>query len=94
MRLLPNAIFRFRQLLRETDPAGKIFLFGSRIDDRRRGGDIDIFMETSRHLDLKTVLSLENRLAAVCDEHVDLLIKNPGQSEQPIHFIARQGIPL
>jgi predicted nucleotidyltransferase len=94
MRLQPHTVTRFRELLNDLDPAGRAFVFGSRLDNQRRGGDIDIFLEASRHIDLKSILTLENRLSAVCDESVDLLVKNPGQPDQPIHLIARQGVPL
>jgi predicted nucleotidyltransferase len=94
MRLNPKDVATFQEMLRETDPAGRAFLFGSRVDDRRRGGDIDIYLEASRHIDIRTALALEYRLTSVCDEKVDLLVKNPGQADQPIHVIARQGIPL
>jgi predicted nucleotidyltransferase len=94
MRLNPKDLTAFRELLRATDPAGRAFLFGSRVNDARRGGDIDIYLEASQQIDLKTALALEYRMTSVCDEKVDLLIKNPGQPDQPIHVIARQGIPL
>ena len=37
----------------ELDPAGRIYLYGSRADDKRRGGDIDIYFQASRPIELK-----------------------------------------
>lgn len=71
-----------------------IYLLGSRADDAKRGGDIDLFFEVSTRLDLKRKLALEYRLSAGCDTKVDLLVKNPDQEESAIFTIARRGILL
>ncbi len=55
---------------------------------------MDLYFEASRPISLKTSLALEYRLTSLCDMKVDLLIRNPGQADQPIHAIARKGIPL
>lgn len=94
MRLKPHELHAVRQMLLGADPGGRAWLFGSRADDSRRGGDIDIYFETTRRIDLKASLMLEYRLTTLCGTKVDLLIRNPGQAEQPIHGIAREGVPL
>ena len=95
MRLSPTEHQALRTLLGELDPAGRIYLFGSRTDDARRGGDIDIYLQASRPIDLKTRLLTQYRLEAACDTRVDLTIQNPGQAPEPIHLIAQeQGILL
>jgi predicted nucleotidyltransferase len=94
VRLTPNELAAVRQTLLNADPNGRIWLFGSRADDSRRGGDIDLYFEASQPISLKTSLALEYRLTSLCDMKVDLLIRNPGQADQPIHAIARKGIPL
>ena len=75
-------------------PAGPLWLFGSRADDSRRGGDIDLYWEPNQPVTLRQAITLEYRLSAGCGCKVDLLIRNPGQTEQPIHAIAKQGVPL
>jgi predicted nucleotidyltransferase len=71
----------------------KIWLFGSRTDDCKRGGDIDLYVETDHpelHLELRCKISLEEALGL----HVDLVVKKPGQSH-PIHAIAKaEGVLL
>jgi uncharacterized protein len=90
MRLSSPEINALRSILGALDPAGQIYLYGSRADDRRRGGDIDVYFETSRAIDLKTRLTTQYRLEKACDTHVDLLIKNREQPDQAIHAIARE----
>ena len=94
MRLNPTELSAIRTTLGALDPHGRIYLFGSRADDMRKGGDIDLFLEASRAIDLKTALTTQYRLSGACDTKVDLLIKTPEQTEQPIHQIARRGIRL
>ena len=95
MRLSTAELHALRSILGALDPAGRIYLYGSRVNDQRRGGDIDVYLQASRPIDLKTQLSTQFRLELACDTRVDLLIKNPGQLPQPIHQIAaEQGVLL
>jgi predicted nucleotidyltransferase len=94
MRLSTAELSAIRSTLGALDPLGRVYLFGSRADDQRRSGDIDVFLVASREIDLRTALATEYRLHSACDCKVDLLIKTPGQLDQPIHQIAREGIPL
>lgn len=95
MRLSSRELQALRSIIGELDPAGCLYLYGSRVDDSRRGGDIDVYLQASRPIDLKTQLGVQYRLELACDTRVDLLIQNPGQPAQPIHQIAReQGVLL
>jgi len=94
MRINATELSAIRATLGALDPLGRIYLFGSRVDDTRRGGDIDVFLEASKSIDLKTALALQHRLISACDTKVDLLIKSPDQADLPIHQIARRGIRL
>jgi predicted nucleotidyltransferase len=59
-------------LLKGVDPNGRLYLFGSRTDNTKKGGDIDLFFEASKTLDLKQQLTLENWLSVICDTKVGL----------------------
>jgi hypothetical protein len=43
MRLSAQEHETISRVLKETDPQGRIYLFGSRTDDEKKGGDIDLF---------------------------------------------------
>jgi uncharacterized protein len=90
MRLADNEISSIRAAVSAVDPESRIYLFGSRADDKRRGGDIDLFVESSFRIDLMQRLLLEYRISAACDTRVDLLIKSPEDEDMPIHRIARK----
>jgi predicted nucleotidyltransferase len=94
MRITEQELNAIRSEILSADPNGRIFLFGSRVNDTRRGGDIDLLVETSRRLDLKHRLLLEHRISSACNTQVDLIFKAPDDDESPIHRIARQGIRL
>jgi predicted nucleotidyltransferase len=95
MRLNPTELTALRTIIGALDPAGLIYLYGSRADDTRKGGDIDVYLQASQPISLKTRLHTQYRLELACDTRVDLLVKNPGQPEQAIHQIAvEKGILL
>jgi|688.fasta_scaffold150917_2 predicted nucleotidyltransferase len=95
MRISTTEINALRTIIGALDPAGRIYLYGSRLDDARRGGDIDVYLQASRPIDLRTRLLTQYRLQQACDTRVDLLVRNPTQAAQPIHQIAvEQGVLL
>ncbi|MDP2680786.1 MAG: nucleotidyltransferase domain-containing protein [Rhodoferax sp.] len=95
MRLSTTELNALHTILGQLDPDGRVYLYGSRAIDTRRGGDIDIYLQASRPIDLKTRLRIQYRLQQACDTHVDLLVKDPSQPLQPIHQIAiEQGVQL
>lgn len=94
MRLSPQELDAIHATVAAVDPLGRVYLYGSRADDRRKGGDIDLFLEASKPIDAKTELLLTYRLSAACDTKVDLMVKIPGDEELPIYSIARKGVLL
>ena len=73
-------------------------LFGSRVDDAQRGGDIDLLIEPVKPLEHR--IQAECKLAArlfirLGGRKVDVLIKDSSMPLQPIHQLAiAQGIVL
>jgi len=74
-----------------------IYLFGSRINDSKKGGDIDIFVEADISLKdmvkakIKSLVELEKLLG---ERKIDLVIKNTSMKEELIHRNAKKGIRL
>ncbi len=51
MRLTPNERELIKKAFYECFGDGKIYLFGSRVDDSKRGGDIDLYLCPSQKFD-------------------------------------------
>ena len=73
-------------------------LFGSRLDDTARGGDVDLLVQTSRLIDNPALFSarLSARLMrALGGRRVDVLLSAPNLETLPIHaFAAAEGVRL
>ena len=54
MRLKENEIKAITDSFREIFSSGELYLFGSRIDDSKKGGDIDLYIKTSQPDDSKS----------------------------------------
>ena len=54
---------------------GRIFLFGSRVDDSKKGGDIDLFIETANKTNLfeKKIKFLAKIKRAIGEQKIDVV---------------------
>lgn len=59
----------------------KIFLFGSRVDDSKKGGDIDLFVKTQQNITLRDELTLLSQLELNgISRKIDLIIQTPSKN--------------
>lgn len=74
----------------------KIYLFGSRTDDTKKGGDIDIYVETNHNLTLKDEIKILTKLELNgILRKVDLVVKTPFKAHQNIfETIAKTKVAL
>ena len=85
-------------VLNEFGEDAKVWLFGSRVDDSLKGGDIDLYVEANKALD--DVLSAEMRLYAnliseLGDQRIDIVVRQPSSQILEIHRQAlKNGIEL
>ncbi|HVO75739.1 MAG TPA: nucleotidyltransferase domain-containing protein [Ignavibacteriaceae bacterium] len=85
MRLKKEEIKIIKTIINEFDPKGEIRLFGSRIDDKKTGGDIDLLLisDIIKFPDkLSILVKLKEKLG---DQKIDILIYNP---KETFHRIA------
>jgi predicted nucleotidyltransferase len=94
MRLTPAQIHTIKSTAQAVLGEGvHVTLFGSRVHDQQKGGDVDLYVETNQPDLMKKIrckVSLQDQL----DMPVDLIVK-PFGDRSPIALIAKQeGIRL
>ena len=96
MRLKQNDIDIIKSTLLSTISDAKIFLFGSRTDDSKRGGDIDIFVKTKENISLKDELSILSKLElSGITRKIDLVIQTPYKNHRDFfQSIKKEAIAL
>lgn len=94
MRLDPKEIETLKSSLKELDRNAKIYLFGSRIDDNKKGGDIDLLV-ISRKLDKKSVRPLKHKFYENFGEQKkDIIIDNGELNDPFVKKIYRDAVSL
>ena len=66
-----------------------VWLYGSRLDDTRHGGDIDLLIEPANAVSLLLRARIKTLLEQTLCLPVDVLVKNPGTNDNPFVTIAR-----
>ncbi|GHV82980.1 hypothetical protein AGMMS50212_03200 [Spirochaetia bacterium] len=81
------------QAVRDVDPRAKIWLFGSRADDTKKGGDIDVAILSST-IDLMQKIKIHRDiLDKIGDQKIDIVISKDG-SDPFFQFAKETGIPI
>ena len=79
MRLTPEQAQTIRQSSHShMGTQARIWLFGTRADDSRLGGDVDFYVEPETAPDLTTRLRCRGELADALEPNVDLIVQQPG----------------
>ncbi len=66
-----------------------VLVFGSRLDNSRRGGDLDLLLECPQHVPLLARAALKLRLEQELSMPVDLLFSEPGRPATDFESMAR-----
>lgn len=91
MRLTPDEIAAIKQTAAEVfGPAAEVRLFGSRVDDTRRGGDIDLYLEVEPgQATFENECAFTHRLEdRIGDQKIDVVLHERGRPLRPIADIA------
>lgn len=99
MRLTPEQVKAIRVIVAQVaGQAARVWLFGSRVHDDERGGDVDLLLELDTPVAEPAQLAarLSARVSrAMQGRKVDILLKAPNLLHLPIHTVAlEQGIRL
>lgn len=94
MRLSTDQIAHIREVVRqEAGPAARVRLFGSRLDDTRRGGDVDLLVELDCPVSNPAWLAarISARLTrALQGREVDVVLSAPNLARSPLHAVAER----
>lgn len=90
MRLPPNSERAICEAVYAAAGAdAEVYLFGSRLDDAARGGDVDIYVESGAGMSPLRKAQLKLDLEALLGLPVDLVIATKGAERTPFQRIAR-----
>jgi len=75
VRLSEHERAAIKEAIHTFDPNAKIYLFGSRTDDSKRGGDIDILIESDK-IGLVEIIKIKTKLfVSLGDRKVDIVYR-------------------
>ena len=78
-------------------PSARVLLFGSRTDDTRRGGDIDLLIALPEASDsgfrrkIRFLAGVKSKLG---DQHIDVVLADPGDTRPIVTEATRTGVSL
>jgi predicted nucleotidyltransferase len=95
MRLTSFQQHSIRESVQQFLPGAKVLLYGSRADDTKRGGDIDLLVLTKETFEqsvkLKILASLYRRIG---EQKIDLSIENPDRQSDFAKLVIGNAIVL
>ncbi len=90
MRLTASEITAIREETGRLDPHAEVYLYGSRMDDTGRGGDVDLLV-VSDTLGFRDVLRLRIRiLDRIGWQQLDLVVRRRDQMDEPLAAMAQE----
>lgn len=94
MRLSTDQIALIREVVREeAGPTARVRLFGSRLDDARRGGDLDQLVELDCPVGNPAWLAarISARVTrALLGREVDVVLSAPNLARSALHAVAKR----
>lgn len=93
MRLDPAERETIKQAVAQLDPQARIYLFGSRVDDSARGGDIDLLIFSDKLGPMDKVSLYTEIFKHLEEQKLDLLIVKDG-SDPFVQIVMKEAVPL
>ena len=94
MRLTPEQIHIIKSTAQSVlGESAQVILFGSRVDDTLKGGDIDLLMELDTRVPNKTQAIGQiyaQLIRGLGDRKIDILIKDPSTQPAAIFSVAKE----
>lgn len=93
MRLKEKEKQVITQAVKSIDTDAQVYLFGSRVDDNRKGGDIDLLVFSGKMTYADKIKVKKNIFAAIEEQKVDILLSK--DTKMPfVQMVLEQGVRL
>ncbi len=93
MRITPFERETIKRAILKLDKEAGIFLFGSRVDDEKKGGDIDILVISGK-LNSADVIDIKTDIFTYMeDQKIDIIIKN-GTKDPFVEYVMADALLL
>ena len=93
MRITENEKNVIIDAVKNIDPEARLWLFGSRTDDNKKGGDIDIGILSSK-VDVMEEIAIRQKICdKIGEQKIDLVVSKDGQQAFFNHIVTK-GIML
>jgi len=89
MRITEHEKETIIQAVKNIDPDAKVWLFGSRTDDLKKGGDIDIGILSSKVDVMEEIAIRQNICDRIGDQKIDLVVSKDGQQAFFIYVVTK-----
>ena len=95
MRLKKSEIEAIKEVANLIFKEPEIYLFGSRVDDNLKGGDIDLYIKLSYKPNLTDDVKFLAKLKRIIGERkIDLVIDYPERKKELIDEVVKKGIRI
>lgn len=95
MRLNEAQVEAIKEAFSTFLPGSQIFLYGSRIDDTKKGGDIDLLVETDHKPTIRSRSQIKNFIwGKIGEQKIDMVFNYPGNKSSFIELIRLESIKL
>ena len=89
LRLTNDEIITLKNSLKRQSKTAELYLFGSRVDDAKRGGDIDLLV-VDEHMVRSQLRHLRMDFCrSFGDQKIDIILDN-GSFKEPFHQLVKQ----
>jgi len=88
MRLSTFEVESIKLAVSRYAPNAEVYLFGSRTDDAKRGGDIDLLLMNEAAIDLLTVQTISDDIqAAIGEQKIDIVSATPDSEDAFVQYV-------
>ena len=93
MRLSTSTVATIKQTITQWDPGVVIYLFGSRTDDMKKGGDIDLLV-ISQRITIRKLIDIKLALYdSLGEQKIDVILAR--ETKKPfVQLVLEKGIAL